>query len=587
MERVQITGGSNGVYTDTKGRHLYTMGDYSPAVGEWVWTNGTTIYGHQHSGGEQVSKIDTAVLSVPIKKIEDDGHESNFLRKLQANGKVSKFVESGIDTISYINDASHAYLQTNDGDWYNIITGDYLGNFFASYVTLDKDGNLLTILASNGGYSDFLSKKELSYWTVPVYSRYVFRRNEEDGEDGLDRKGGYIHRKAPLAAESSISRKNAFIVIRRNGKITRFIDLAGYLSNAMNKVGNESKKIHNRGDASGKDVWSEAEYPRPQSYVRFADVDCSSAYITPEGEFALNIHVSAVADAFPWVTVKGADGEKVRYWLRDVEVAYNASYICKNGDISLTYESFWKTMLGGSYPAPVIKKESYDKQKSNEDKSTKFTVIKGENFTGVLWTDTEYVFTDDKGNKYYNRYYVFGNKWNYYPGSDGEDTATKFTSEGDADICRNGMIDTWIKMGLTQSINILRWGAGQLVYYESWGNKFHAKYNYNNGDFQLLDNTTGKVIFSYKGGSLVSSYFRIDPFFAQVRKSGHGYWICQGNAFLIYVLDGEIIFYTNYGPQGMSSYILTTQLWSLSPFKNARKLKKCMLRLAGKLLEAE
>ena len=101
----------------------------------------------------------------------------------------------------------------------------------------------------------------------------------------------------------------------------------------MNKVGNESKKIHNRGDASGKDVWSEAEYPRPQSYVRFADVDCSSAYITPEGEFALNIQVSAVADAFPWVTVKGADGEKVRYWLRDVEVAYNASYICKNGDI--------------------------------------------------------------------------------------------------------------------------------------------------------------------------------------------------------------------------------------------------------------
>ena len=168
MERVQITGGGNGVYTDTKGRRLYTMGDYSPAVGEWVWTNGTTIYGHQHSGGEQVAKIDAAVLSVPIKKIEDDGHESNFLRKLQANGKVSKFVEYGIDTISYINDASHAYLQTNDGDWYNIITGDYLGNFFASYVTLDKDGNLLTILASNGGYSNFLSKKELPYWTVPV-----------------------------------------------------------------------------------------------------------------------------------------------------------------------------------------------------------------------------------------------------------------------------------------------------------------------------------------------------------------------------------------------------------------------------------
>ena len=117
MERVQITGGGNGVYTDTKGRRLYTMGDYSPAVGEWVWTNGTTIYGHQHSGGEQVSKIDTAVLSVPLKKIEDDGHESNFLRKLQANGKVSKFVESGIDTLNYINDASHAYLQTRDGDW--------------------------------------------------------------------------------------------------------------------------------------------------------------------------------------------------------------------------------------------------------------------------------------------------------------------------------------------------------------------------------------------------------------------------------------------------------------------------------------
>lgn len=131
MERVQIVRGENGVFWDAKGRKLSTMGDINPRAGDWVWTNGTTIYGHREAGYTPpvFSGHPGPVLPVPFFSYQNG---TNRVMDLQADGTLGDFVSftyKDKPILAYVGDEKHAYGGINGNGngyaWYNLITGDF------------------------------------------------------------------------------------------------------------------------------------------------------------------------------------------------------------------------------------------------------------------------------------------------------------------------------------------------------------------------------------------------------------------------------------------------------------------------------
>lgn len=167
MERIQITGGGNGVYTDSKGRRLYTMGDYSPAVGAWVWTNGTTIYGHQSATQQPfifnkenpapfIGRTRTTEGLFYLNNKYSYLRNSNGIYGLVTRGKykyiITDVVESETATGAFdpewgygVSDPHRNSDDYYNYTWVNINTGQKLGTWHVYDAAIDNNGNLLTI----------------------------------------------------------------------------------------------------------------------------------------------------------------------------------------------------------------------------------------------------------------------------------------------------------------------------------------------------------------------------------------------------------------------------------------------------------
>ena len=566
MERVQITGGANGVYTDTQGRRLYTMGDYSPAIGDWVWTNGTTIYGHQSAGELPLAAImDSAVLPVILRKKNENGeyvtYGSELFWQLSPDARIKEIADASISVLNYISDSSHAYLQTDSGDWYNIITGENLGRFSITQIAIADNGDLVSIYYYGGYYNN--GGDQGLYDLTPIYNRKIFRKTDSAGRSLQNWK----------AHSPDDSRQDPYIEFRRNGKLIQKVNLSGVFSAAIEKVRVETEKLHEGGDDSGSDVITSPYYARPE-YLVWGTVTITNnpGFFKSDGSYRAYVHIGMTGQAYPWVTVKGAAGKKVRYWLNSVDNNYSATYTVESGRIQLTSESGWEIMNGYSYPAPPIKKTDYEKEKE-DGKDVSFKPFENEEFTAIRWVDDEYPFKTDDGTIYYNSYYVFGGGWNYYP--DAEFVSGRLWNIKDTEL-----YEAWQAAGLSRSITYVDWN--HIVFYSDYscGNGYY--YETDRNYTKYFKDRAGNTIFTIRSSDSANFYFNSNGAPIRICKSGAGYWLSTGSN-LLYVLNEKIVFHTGYDfdTGEMQDYILNTNIWSLTPFKRKRKLTKAIQKLAG------
>lgn len=564
MERVQITGGGNGVYTDTKGRRLYTMGDYSPAVGAWLWTNGTTIYGHQSGSVQPAAKIDSLILPIIFHEYgQNTGYSNKFFFQLFPNAGIRKVGNVSIDAISYINDSSHAYLQTNSRDWYNIITGEYLGRFSASQVAIADNGDLITLWYENGYYHN--DGHPDTYNLTPLYVRTIFRETDFAGRSFANWQ----------AHSGEIKRHDPYIEFRRNGKITQRIDLAPAFSAAIKKVQAATEKLHEMGDDRGEDAITSPRYARPKYYVwGTADVSGNPGFLKSDGRYRAQVNISITGIAYPWVTVKGAAGKAVRYWINRIDYSYSSTYTVENETIQLTSEHTSSDMQGYGYPAPPIKKSDYEKDKKQK-KDFSFKPFKDKKFKAIRWVDDAYPFEDNDGTVYYNSYYVFGVDWNYFP------PRPDFVAGRLWRMLDDKLWEAWVSSGLVTSDIDAKWSNIAVYNDLNFGNGFYGEIV--QSSTMYFKDRSGNTIFVLDlFGPEFARYFGAGGAIVRIYKSGSGYWFYTGS-YLLYILNGQIVFSTgayNYDTNTMDNYILSTSIWSLTPFKRKRKLIKAIQKLA-------
>ena len=315
MERVQIVRGENGVFWDARGRRLVTMGDINPRAGDWVWTNGTTIYGHREAGYTPpvFSGQPGPVLPVPFFSYQDGTYK---VMDLQADGTLGDFVSftyKDKPLQAYVGDEKHAYGgiygNGNGYAWYNLITGDFLGYFRPEDACIAENGDLLTIESEKG------SRYDAGTVESETYSLSACIIAEMVGAFETWIKSGMYCEKSTATPSPSSSAKGT-VVLRRNGRVTQTIELDPYMKAAGNEAFFRASRIHdmNGGRGDGRTFvfhWrnysdqsgeiQSGKIPRPAPVLKSMSAGAGNLKIYPDGSYMGYVFTAGYALAYPVV----------------------------------------------------------------------------------------------------------------------------------------------------------------------------------------------------------------------------------------------------------------------------------------------
>ena len=312
MERVQIVRGENGVFWDAKGRRLITMGDINPRAGDWVWTNGTTIYGHREAGYTPpvFSGQPEPVLPVPFFSYQDGTYR---VMDLEADGTLGDFVSftyKDKPILAYVGDEEHAYGgiygNGNGYAWYNLITGDFLGYFRPEDACIAENGDLLTIESEKGSWYDAGTVESETY----SLSACIIAEMVGAFETWI--KSGMYCKKSTATPSPSSSAKGT-VVLRRNGRVTQTIELDPYMKAAGNEAFFRASRIHDmnggRGDGrtfifhwDGRNNRIQAgKIPRPAPVLKSMSAAVGNLKIYPDGSYMGYVFTAGYALAYPVV----------------------------------------------------------------------------------------------------------------------------------------------------------------------------------------------------------------------------------------------------------------------------------------------
>ena len=350
MERVQIVSGANGVFYDSAGRMLRTMGDISPSPGDWVWTNGTTIYGHRESGEipAVISNTVSPILPLVILSYSSGGYEVVHLNK---NGALEKFVEFSYKDNplrAYVGDDKHAYggvygkgSKDEKLDWYNLLTGEFLGTFDPIDACIAHNGDLLTIECEKGSFYNAGTIPGIDDYHLSACPIYESVDGLEPAAKVISITGMYYEKKKDQT--SGPTSQHGIIVIRRNGHITKTIDLNNYMDSLGEIVFLQAERIHgiNGGAGEGRDfminmdpgniLTTKRKRPMPQLVSKSASAYALKIY--PDESYLGYIDVYASASAFPVVEseinqsfMSRSDKETVRIKTKDFFRASASAY---------------------------------------------------------------------------------------------------------------------------------------------------------------------------------------------------------------------------------------------------------------------
>lgn len=425
MERVRILAESTepGAYYDAKGRYLKTMGDINVSPGDYVWTNGRTIYGHQTAGEMPY----TPVLEDPILPVVAyvPAETPNMgVIEITKNGKSKMFFE-GHNVYGYVGDKKHAYAYIIDDhggrNWYNLNTGECLGSFTPSRACVGYDGSLLTLETGRGAYSGSsnVSKRwrvhVLSSTSGKIYQNRVYTTNQDYNQQGYRFAEPFL--------------------IRRNGVIVKTIDLDAYIGKALSKLGSLNARIAaatNDSDHLGTAVeyYYEQNIPIPTPYISTISLFVVDPIIYKDGTFSASIRISADGYSYNWFvhlihsdqlnpnpyksypsSVKSQGSLYVKDW-----IAWETNYYLEEGLGRLegiVQESEDYTCEDGLLLGPTMTKtsDSTDTSDSSDKgqkvKPTTFITMGGFKATGVYYTEERPV-VDIYGVTKYPVYYAVG-----------------------------------------------------------------------------------------------------------------------------------------------------------------------------------
>lgn len=310
MERVQIVRGENGVFWDARGRRLITMGDINPRAGDWVWTNGTTIYGHREAGYTPpvFSGHPGPVLPIPFFSYQNG---TNRVMDLEADGTLGDFVSftyKDKPILAYVGDEEHAYGgiygNGNGYAWYNLITGDFLGYFRPEDACIAENGDLLTIESEKRSLYDAGTVESETY----SLSACIIAEMAGAFETWI--KSGMYCEKSTATPSPSSSAKGT-VVLRRNGRVTQTIELDPYMKAAGNEAFFRASRIHDmnggRGDGRtfifhwGDNTISPGKIPRPAPVLKSMSAGAGNLKIYPDGSYMGYVFANGYALAYPVV----------------------------------------------------------------------------------------------------------------------------------------------------------------------------------------------------------------------------------------------------------------------------------------------
>lgn len=322
MERVQIVSGANGVFCDSAGRMLRPMGDISPSIGDWVWTNGTTIYGHRESGEipSVISQPGNPVLPVCFSGNPAEGCSYQQLGSFKKDGSWEHFVNFSYrdkPLNGYVGDGNHAYgcvWGQKYYKWYNLLTGEYLGEFDFDDACIGEHGELLTI--EHQDYSRVFAREENPSVTSVEehYSDFEGKIDVEgfdllcSGDTSILTYFPLVYSNAGTSFKEDAKEVEGYIRIRANGKEIRKIDLARYANQIKESVMQRIRSVENAGNASGEEVLPERT--KPTGGMGSIYVNCSHLRIYKNGEFFAFAYGSGIGYAYPYVTIPGINFKK-------------------------------------------------------------------------------------------------------------------------------------------------------------------------------------------------------------------------------------------------------------------------------------
>ena len=322
MERVQIVSEANGVFYDSAGRMLRTMGDISPSPGDWVWTNGITIYGHRESGEMLgvISQPGTPVLPVCFSGSPAEGCSYQQLGSFKKDGTWEHFVDFSYrdkPLNGYVGDGNHAYgcvWGEKYYKWYNLLTGECLGEFNFDDACIGEHGELLTI--EHQDYSRVFAREDKPSVTSieEHYSSFEGKIDVEGydlicgGEISILTYFPLVYSNAGKSSKVDAKEEEGYIRIRANGKEIRKIGLAQYADQIKESVMQRIRSVENAGNASGEEVLPDRA--RPASGMGAVYVSCSHLRIYKNGEFFAFAYASGYGYAYPYITVPGINFKK-------------------------------------------------------------------------------------------------------------------------------------------------------------------------------------------------------------------------------------------------------------------------------------
>lgn len=421
MERVRILAESTepGAYYDAKGRYLKTMGDINVSPGDYVWTNGRTIYGHQTAGEMPY----TPVLEDPILPVVAyvPAETPNMgVMEITKNGKSKMFFE-GHNVYGYVGDKKHAYAYIIDDhggrNWYNLNTGECLGSFTPSRACVGYDGSLLTLETGRGAYSG--SSNVSKRWRVHVlsntlgkiYQNRVYTTNRDYNQEGYRFAEPFL--------------------IRRNGVIVKTIDLDAYIGKALSKLGSLNARIAAATNDSAHlgtavEYYYEQNIPIPTPYIRTISLFVVDPIIYKDGTFSASIRISADGYSYNWFvhlihsdqlnpnpyksypsSVKSQGSLYVKDW-----IAWETNYYLEEGlgrleGIVLESEDY--ACEDGLLLGPTMTETEYSTNKKQNVKPTKFITLQGFKATGVIYTE-DHPVVDSDGVAKYPVFYAVGTR---------------------------------------------------------------------------------------------------------------------------------------------------------------------------------
>lgn len=291
IERVQIQGGSDGVYYDSKGRRLRTMGDFAPSPGQWVYTNGVTIYGHQTAAQQPIVFTGEKPIFPFIAYF--NGVQGLF----EINKKAVPSVALNAWYITaYVGNNKVAYARLYSKEksgWYNLKSGEYLGEFGIDDACVGDDGSLLSISSDRCEYCCKDGKDGVKQVSEPqaVYNGEL-----------LWQRLAYTRR----AGSSYAVNLDSSIIIRKNGKIIKEISLTSYKTKVMGRLRSLIAAIANTtNDNTHLGQAIEYKYPEgrdiPSPYVRDINVQLSNARIYPDGSYIGSISARGTGYSYAWM----------------------------------------------------------------------------------------------------------------------------------------------------------------------------------------------------------------------------------------------------------------------------------------------